>query len=66
MDFPHFNTKTDETADANKRVCLVIEHIQQNDERLEYIEENGTDGKSLQGFSLAPKLNICIRKTSSN
>ena len=61
MNLPYFDTKANEATDANQCVCFVIKHIEQNNQWLKHIEENGTNGKSLQRFSLTPELNICTR-----
>ena len=61
VDLPNFNAEPDEAADTDEGVGLVIQHVQEHDERLEHVEKDGAHGKALQRLSLTPKLDVVLK-----
>lgn len=58
MNFPYFNKQTNDNADLYHSVCLIIKHIEYDNQRLEHVEEHWTDRQTLQGLTTAPELDI--------
>jgi hypothetical protein len=57
-DFPHLDDQTDGDADFDHEVGLVVQHIQDNDEGLEDVEEDRSHGQTLQRLTVLPELDV--------
>ena len=58
VNLPYLDSKADEAADLNDGVGLVVEHVQQHDQRLKNVKEHGPHTEPLHRFSFVPELNV--------
>ena len=59
VNLPYLNDEAHEAADLDDGVGLVVKDVEQNDERLEHVEEHGANRETLQGLPVVPKLDVC-------
>lgn len=57
-DFPEVDKKADEDADLHHKVGLVVEYVEQHNQRLEHAEDNGAHGEAFQRLSAVPELDV--------
>jgi len=60
VDFPEFNSKSNEDADFDNKISFIVENVQQDDQWLKDIEENWTHWQTLERLAVSPELNICL------
>ena len=59
VNLPYFNDEAHEAADLDDGIGLVVKDVEQNDDRLEHVEEHGANRETLQGLPVVPKLDVC-------
>ena len=57
-DLPYLDSETDEAADLYDCIGLVVEHVQQYDQRLKNVEEHRPHTEPLHRLSVVPELNV--------
>ena len=58
FDFPQLDDQTDAHAEADHCVGLVVQHVQDYDQRLEHVEEHRPDRQPFQRFAALPELDV--------
>ena len=62
VDLPYFDAQSDEAADLDDGVGLVVQDVEEDDDGLEHVEEDRADGEALEGFTVVPELNVCKKR----
>ncbi len=52
---------THKYTDDDHEVRLIIENVEEHDERLKYVEEYGTNRETFQRLTTPPELHVCAR-----
>lgn len=62
---PDFNAKSNEDADFDDEVGLIVHDIKKYNDGLKDVEEDRTNRQTLERLTVAPELNICTKETTN-
>ena len=58
MDLPNLNTKADKDANFDDSVGFIVTDVEQDNQRLDHVEEDRAHRQTLQRLAALPELNI--------